>query len=116
MPEHFTLKQTQHAVFGDLATLSVGSQPARRFTRQEAAIVARALAAVASGASAEPQIFMSPVASDMDFTAEVRRHGVTVLCDGALETELNWGETVDLAAALDAFGATADGKAQRWPM
>jgi len=104
MPQHFTLTPTHHGAFGALATLAIEGQPTRRFTRQEAAIVSRALAAVVCGASDEPQIYMSPIASDCDFSARVLPQGVTIACDGARETPLDWEETVDLARALDCFG------------
>lgn len=104
MSQSFTLAETAHGAFGGLATLRIAGQPARRFTRQEAAIVARALYAVARGTSSERQVYMSPIASDQDFEAQVGAHGVLVAyedCGAALD----WAETRALAGALEAFGA-----------
>lgn len=107
MSESFTLVVAPHRVFGALATFGLGGQPLRRFTRQEALIVSRALDAVARGASAESQIYMSPIASDQDFDAQVREEGVFVTVTGEFGVALDWEGTRALASALGAFGASA---------
>lgn len=101
MSESFSLVVDPHHAFGVLATLRVAAQPARRFTLQEAAIVARALKAVAQGASEERQIFMSPIASDHDFDASVERDGVILRADGCADARLNWPESLALAEQLE---------------
>lgn len=100
MSESFSLVVDRHHAFGVLATLRIAAQPARRFTLQEAAIVARALKAVAQGASDERQIFMSPIASDHDFDASVERDGVILRADGCADARLHWPETLALAEQL----------------
>ncbi|ATQ68580.1 MULTISPECIES: hypothetical protein [Methylosinus] len=94
---------TEHRAFGALATISAGDHPPRRLTRQEAGILSRALTAVAEGASAERQIFMSPIASDHEFEAEVRDDGVTLRAAGCADILLDWTQTRILAAALAEF-------------
>jgi hypothetical protein len=100
MSDKFTLTVTTHAAFGALATLRFPGQPARRFTFAEAAIMARALDAVSHGASAETQIYMSPIASDHDFDARVEHEGVVILAKGCEEARLCWNESIVLAEAL----------------
>lgn len=103
MSEKFNLVVKANAAFGALATLTLATQPPRRFTAQEAAIVARALDAVATGASPEKQIYMSPIASDHDFEARVEPEGVVVTTPGGADVTLNWDETLALAAALKSW-------------
>ncbi|KAF2989991.1 hypothetical protein OGR47_17750 [Methylocystis sp. MJC1] len=100
MSESFSLVIDRHGAFGVLATLRIAAQPARRFTLQEAAIVARALEAVAQGVSGERQIYMSPIASDHDFEASVEKDGVIVRASGCAEARLSWPETLALAEQL----------------
>jgi hypothetical protein len=97
----FRLSVGVHPAFGALATLRLVGQADRRFTFQEARHVASALDAVATGASPERQIFMSPIASDADFEASATPDGLVVAApaEGAALT-LAWPEIRDLAAAL----------------
>ena len=104
MAQNFALTATQHQAFGRLLTLSVAGQPPRRFTAEEATIVARALAAVAAALSAERQIYMSPIASDREFSANVETGGVVITLDGCADVALDWSETAELARELAAFG------------
>jgi hypothetical protein len=90
----------EHRVFGALVTIRVGAQPQRRLTRDEAAILSRALDAVATGASVERQIFMSPIASDHDFDALAQDDGLAVRAEGFSDVLLDWTQTRTLAAAL----------------
>ena len=105
MSQSFTLAVTPHTVFGALATITIPGQPVRRFTRQEAAIVARALDAVTQKKSSEQQIYMTPIASDHDFEALVGVAGIIVASAGCAEVALDWDETRSLAQALASFGA-----------
>ena len=104
MSHIFVLAPTRHQAFGRLVTLSVAGQPPRRFTAQEASIVARALAAVVTANSAERQIYMSPIASDREFSACVESGGILLKLDGCADVALDWGETVELARELARFG------------
>lgn len=104
MSHNFVLAATRHPAFGRLVTLSVAGQPPRRFTAQEASIVARALAAVAKARGAERPIYMSPIASDQEFSASVENGGVAVTLEGCADVALDWSETLELARELARFG------------
>lgn len=104
MSEKFSLSVAPHGAFGVLATLTLVGQPARRFTLREASIVAKAVEAVALGASAERQIYMSPIASDQDFDARASREGLTIALAGFPALFLAWPEAAALADALTAAG------------
>lgn len=106
MSEKFSLSLVQHGAFGVLATLALAGQPARRFTLQEASIVAKAIEAVALGASVERRIYMSPIASDQDFDAHASTEGLTISCAGFPALLLAWREAAALADALKAAGGT----------
>jgi hypothetical protein len=99
-PNKFSLSVHAHDAFGALATLTLPGQPRRRFTLQEASIVAKAIEAVALGRSLERQIYMSPIASDYDFEAHVSAEGMTVACDGFPALFLNWADSAALACGL----------------
>lgn len=103
MSEKFSLVAKSNAAFGALATLFIAGQPARRFTAQESAIVACALDAVATGASPERQIYMSPIASDLDFEARVESDGMVVTAPGCADVALDWSEALALASALKSW-------------
>lgn len=103
----FDLTVAPHGAFGALATLRLAQQPLRRFTRQEASIVARAIDAVALGTSPERQIYMSPIASDHDFEAHVSPEGLVIICPACPDVRLTWPDAADLARALKAVGDSA---------
>lgn len=100
MSGQFDLTVTPHGAFGALATLRLAGQPPRRFTLGEASIVARAIDAVASEASPERQIYMSPIASDQDFDARVQPDGLEVITSTGPALRLSWREAAELAQAL----------------
>jgi hypothetical protein len=105
MSQKFSFLETPHGAFGVLAILNFPGQPARAFTRQEAAIVSRALQAVALGTSAERQVYMSPIASDHDFEARVAETGIVVISDGCVDVQLDWNDVGALSRQLESFGA-----------
>ncbi len=105
MSQKFSFTETPHGAFGVLATLEFPSQPARAFTRQEAAIVSRALNAVAQGTSAERQVYMSPIASDHDFDARVTATGVVVILDGCVDVQFDWNDVDALSRRFASFGS-----------
>ena len=105
MSHNFALVATQHLAFGRLLTLSVIGQPPMRFTAEEASIVAQALAAIVASRSTERQIYMSSIASDREFSANVETGGVVITFDGCADVALDWSETVELARELATFGA-----------
>ncbi len=97
----------RHAAFGALGTLEIVGQAARCFTRQEAGVVSRALDAVATGASPERQIFMSPIASDHEFEAVASDEGLRVLGAPLDDVMLSWAQARALSTLLRAFSAGA---------
>lgn len=105
MSQSFTITATRHEAFGNLVTLAIPGQPGRRFTPREALFVSRALIGVAQGASLERQIYMSPIASDHEFDAQVGPDGIALASDGYGVAMLDWDETRKLAQALERFGS-----------
>ena len=105
MSQKFSFAETPHGAFGVLAILEFPGQPARGFTRQEAAMVSRALIAVARETGAERQVYMSPIASDHDFEARVTETGVVVICDGRVGLQLDWNDVDALSRRLASFGS-----------
>ena len=123
MTQPFLVEAVTHRFLGPLIALSLPGQPRRLLTLQEAAILSRALAAVAKGASPERQIYMSPVASDCDFEARVVSSGIVVVWEEGAEAPPSFEEALRLAKALeDATEAspqgatTKEGGEDRWPM
>lgn len=90
-----TITTAQHPAFGRLVVLSGLTASPLRLTPQEATTVARALLAVRDGRSREREIYMSPIASDDDFTALVGPEGVSI-GDHALD----WTAVTTLAEGL----------------
>jgi hypothetical protein len=79
----FTVESVRHRALGPLVRLRVGEAPAL---------------AVQGGRSPEHTIFMSPIASDGDFTATVEGDGLAV-GDGE-QHRLSWPEVERLAGLL----------------
>jgi hypothetical protein len=102
MSGSFNLVVGKHRAFGALTTINLAGQPERRLTFEKAAVLSRALEAVARGQSAERQIYMSPIASDHDFDARIEREGIVVIHAGFADAFLDWRETLELALALKA--------------
>ncbi|HTO78292.1 MAG TPA: hypothetical protein VMJ31_00795 [Methylocystis sp.] len=100
MTQGFSVAPLRHGFLGPLIALALPGQPCRQLTPQEAAILSRALAAVAKGLSPEHEIFMSPVASDCDFEARVISSGVAVVAPGCADANLSFDEALRLARAL----------------
>jgi hypothetical protein len=123
MTQRFSVEPFAHGFLGPLIALALPGQPRRRLTSAEAAILSRALAAVAQGASAERRIYMSPVASDCEFEAHVVSSGLVVVSEGCADAALSFEEALQLAQALrEAVEASAQNEAPRqgsedpWPM
>ena len=97
----FTVEPFRHRALGPLLRLMVGNAPALDLTPNEAAILSRALLAIREGRSAERTIFMSPIASDGDFTATVVGDGLALGEEGGHgRVRLSWPEVERLAQAL----------------
>lgn len=105
MSQIFELVAASHRAFAALATLSLPGHPPRRFTKEEAGVLSRALESVANGDRRERQIYMSPIASDHDFEAKVEQSGIVVSSDGHGEVVLDWNETRALVEGLRSFAS-----------
>ncbi|PPC88700.1 MAG: hypothetical protein CTY36_16810 [Methylocystis sp.] len=106
MSQLFELVASKHRSFVVLATLRLPGHPLRRFTKEEAAILSRALDSVAKGDRGEQQqIYMSPIASDHDFDARVEPSGIIVSSEGQADVELDWSETRAMAEQLRSFAS-----------
>lgn len=103
MSQRFELVASTHRSFVALATLRLPGHPLRRFTKEEAAILSRALDSVATGDRGEQQIYMSPIASDHDFDARVEQSGVVLSSEGHGDVKLDWSEARALAEELRSF-------------
>lgn len=90
-----------HRGLGAMLRLTVADGLSFDLTHEEARTLSRAMMAVAAGKSTVDEIYMSPIASDRDFSAKVTAEGL------ALEAitpplRLAWPEVATLAAALAA--------------
>jgi len=123
MTRRFSVELFAHGFLGPLIALALPGQPLRRLTLQEATILSRALAGVATGASPERQIYMSPIASDCDFEARVVSSGLVVISEGCADAALTFEEAQRLAQALRESAepppreaAAEEGSEDGWPM
>jgi hypothetical protein len=105
MSQMFELLAASHRTLVALATLSLPGHPPRRFTREEAGILSRALDSVANGDRRDQQIYMSPIGSDHDFDARVEQMGLVVSIEGREDVTLDWSETRALAQELRSFAS-----------
>lgn len=99
MADSITVAAAQHRFLGAMVRLSLPGGASALLTRDEAATIARALAAVRDGRSRERTIYLSPIASDHAVTATVWFDGVT-LAIGPAEHPLDWSGVDEAAAAL----------------
>jgi hypothetical protein len=99
MPPSIQVNHSAHRAFGRLIRLTLDSDTRLDFTAEEAATVSRALTAVREGRSAEREIYMSPIASDHDFSGTVLAEGVRVTIAGRA-VELGWNDVDRLARDL----------------
>lgn len=105
MSQPFEFVVSTHPAFVELGTLRLPGQPLRAFTKQEATILSRALGSVANGDSPQQQIYMSPIASDHDFDAQVGQSGLVLSSEGYADVTLDWRATRALTEALIAFAS-----------
>ena len=99
MPPSIQVNQAAHRAFGRLIRLTLESDTRLDFTAEEAATVSRALTAFREGWSTEREIYMSPIASDHDFSGTVLAEGVRVTVGGRA-VDLVWNEVDRLARDL----------------
>ncbi len=96
-----------HRGLGQMIKLTVIEGYAFDLTFQEAQILARALAAVREKKSNVDEVYMSPIASDGDFSAKVLPDGV-VFEAKTPPVRLTWLEVGEMAQALAAASAPAE--------
>lgn len=92
-----------HRMLGPMIRLAFQDRLSFDLTAQEAGILARALAAVKDGTSTVDEVYMSPIASDGDFSGKVGCDGMSVAADPPFA--LAWDEVGKIAAALAGLAA-----------
>ncbi|MHB8883865.1 MAG: hypothetical protein ACYC5H_02040 [Methylovirgula sp.] len=97
----WTVTAVSHRMLGPMIRLEFGAGPGFDLTAQEAGILARALAAVREGKSPVDEVYMSPIASNGDFSGKVGPDGINVAA--AEPIPLGWDEVGKMAAALAAL-------------
>ncbi|QXX73798.1 hypothetical protein [Methylovirgula sp. HY1] len=97
----WTVTAVSHRMLGPMIRLEFGEGPGFDLTAQEAGILARALAAVREGKSPVDEVYMSPIASNGDFSGKVAPDGINVAA--AEPISLGWDEVDKMAAALAAL-------------
>jgi hypothetical protein len=85
----------RHRALGPLLRLDGAGPVPLELTPQEAQTIARALEAVRDGRSRETQIFLSPIASDGEFQAQVEADGIRLG-----DVLLPWPQVGELARLL----------------
>jgi hypothetical protein len=90
-----------HRALGAMLRLTLADGVAFDLTHEEARTLSRAMTAVAEKKSTVDEIYMSPIASDRDFSAKVMPDGL-VLEAFTPPIRLAWPEVSTLAAALSA--------------
>lgn len=90
-----------HRALGAMLRLTVVEGHSFDLTFEEARTLSRAMKAVAEGKSTVDEIYMSPIASDRDFSAKVTPEGLVLEAFDPPLT-LAWPEVGALAAALAA--------------
>ncbi|WP_026605807.1 hypothetical protein [Methylocapsa acidiphila] len=91
--------QATHRGLGAMLRLALSDGRSFDFTLQEARTLSRALAAVRNGKSKVDEVYMSPIASDLDFSAKVTPDGL--LLEGAEQPlKLEWPEVGTISASL----------------
>lgn len=98
MTESFVAPFT-HRALGAMLRLTVADGLTFDLTFEEARTLSRAMKAVAEGKSSVDEIYMSPIASDRDFSAKVTPEGLA-LDAASPPLHLAWTEVGALAAAL----------------
>jgi hypothetical protein len=99
MSPSLQVTQSVHRAFGRLIRLTLDTNIRLDFTAEEAATVSRALTAVREGRSAEREIYMSPIASDHEFSGTVLPHGIRIAIAGTT-LDLDWDGVDRLARDL----------------
>ncbi len=94
----WSVTAVSHRLLGPMIRLEFGGALGFDLTTQEAGILARALAAVRDGKSPVDEVYMSPIASNGDFSGKVGPEGLNVAA--AEPIAIGWDEVGKIAAAL----------------
>lgn len=94
-----TVAQIEHRALGAMLRLTLADGASFDLTHQEARTLARAMKAVVDGKGRVDEIYMSPIASDRDFSAKVTAGGL-LLEQHVPPRCLTWTEVASVAAAL----------------
>lgn len=97
----WSVAAVNHRMLGPMIRLEFPGKLSFDLTAQEAGILSRALAAVREGKSPVDEVYMSPIASNGDFSGKVGSDGVLVAANAPIA--LPWDEVGKLAAALAAL-------------
>lgn len=96
-----SVSHVTHRALGPMLRLTLADSLSFDLTFEEARTISRAMEAVAEGRSTVDEIYMSPIASDRDFSAKVTAEGL-LLEVVTPPFRLSWPEVGSLAAALAA--------------
>lgn len=88
-----------HRALGAMLRLTISDGLFFDLTHEEARTLARAMKAVCEGKSPVDEIYMSPIASDRDFSAKVGPEGL-LLAATEPPLRLSWSEVAVIATAL----------------
>jgi hypothetical protein len=99
MSPSLQVTRSVHRAFGRLIRLTLNTDSRLDFTAEEAATVSRALTAVREGRSAEREIYMSPIASDHEFSGAVLPNGIRIAIAGTT-LDIDWDGVDRLARDL----------------
>ncbi|MFG1465661.1 hypothetical protein V5F77_22520 [Xanthobacter sp. DSM 24535] len=93
------VKRVPHRMLGDLLRMMLNERLFLDLTLEEGRTLSRAFTAVGHDWRRTDLVYLSPVASDADFTANVRQDGLHVETpEGALH--LTWDDVSELAERL----------------
>lgn len=101
----WSVTAVSHRLLGPMIRLEFAGQLGFDLTAQEAGILARALAAVREGNSPVDEVYMSPIASNGDFSGKVGADGISVATADPIA--IGWDEVGKMAAALAALAGSA---------
>ncbi len=97
----WSVAAVSHRMLGPMIRLEFGGRLSFDLTAQEAGILARALAAVREGKSPVDEVYMSPIASNGDFSGKVGPAGISVAAVPPIA--VGWDEVGKIANALAAL-------------
>lgn len=99
----WTVTAIQHRMLGPMIRLAFAEGPSFDLTAQEAGLLSRALAGVREGKSKVEEVYMSPIASNGDFSGKVGPDGISVAAEAPIA--LGWDAVGQMSSALAAVAA-----------